>query len=160
MEQGILYSPSMPMMPRERQTYTVALAYRVEAASSRVIFALSMPEYIEAWLQAPNVDGLRLTFHYLTQEAFGIELYCAERLQTSIHSSCRIVSANQVQYKWKTISSIAVSETAVDLQIRNSSGGCILGLQHSGFRDTQESAWYCRMWQESLAGLGRLMRKD
>jgi uncharacterized protein YndB with AHSA1/START domain len=157
MEQNILSNPEMLATIPNQHMSDVALSFRIEAASSRVLYALSMPEYIEAWLQAPDAEGLQFVFSLVTQEAFRIDLYRAETLQASIHSSCRVVSANQVRYTWQTTSPAGIAETLVDMQLRGSSGGCILGLNHSGFRNTIESAWYCRMWHQSLERLYRLM---
>jgi uncharacterized protein YndB with AHSA1/START domain len=160
MEQSLLNSPELLTMVPGQQASNVVLAFRIEAASSRVMYALSMPEYIEAWLQAPDSEGLQFLFDPVTQDAFRIDLYCAETLQTSIDSSCRVMSINHVRYTWRMASSTGTDETVVDIRLRDSSSGCILGLKHSGFRDTIDSAWYFTMWNQSLERLSRLMKKD
>jgi uncharacterized protein YndB with AHSA1/START domain len=160
MEQTALNTFEMPAAIPDQRRNDVALAFRIEADSSRVLYALSMPEYIEAWLQAPDAEELQFVFNPVTQDAFRIDLYRAEAIQASIHSLCRVVNANQVKYTWKTTSPIGVTETVVDIQLRRSSGGCILGLVHSGFKSTVESAWCCKMWHQSLERLGRLMKKS
>ena len=40
-----------------QQERDVALSFQFKADSSRVFYALSIPEYIEAWLQAPDTEG-------------------------------------------------------------------------------------------------------
>jgi uncharacterized protein YndB with AHSA1/START domain len=159
MEQSVLRHPEMPGVVHGQQTRDIALAFRIEAASSRVMYALSMPEYIEAWLQAPATEGLKFFFNPITQDAFRIDLYRAETPQTSIYGSCRVVNINQVRYTWRTVSSAGTSETLVDMWLRDGSGGCILGLKHSGFSDAVDSAWCSRMWNQSLGRLSRLMKK-
>jgi uncharacterized protein YndB with AHSA1/START domain len=160
MEQSLLNNPEMLTMVLCQQTSDVSLAFRIETVVSRVMFALSMPEYIEAWLQAPDREGLQFHFNPVTQDAFRIDLYRAETLERSIQGLCRVVNANQVRYTWRTTSSTSTTETLVDLWLRNSSGGCILGLKHSGFRDKVDSEWCRRMWNQSLGRLSRLMKKD
>ena len=160
MEQTALNTFEMPATIPDQHRNDVALAFRIEADSSRVLYALSMPEYIEAWLQAPDTEELEFVFNPVTREAFRIDLYRAEALQASIHSSCRVVNANQVRYTWKTTSPIGATETVVDVRLRRSSDGCILGLKHRGFKSTVESAWCCKMWYQSLERLGRLMKKN
>jgi uncharacterized protein YndB with AHSA1/START domain len=160
MEQNIVSSSEMLRTIPSRHVNDVALAFRIEAASSRVLYALSMPEYIEVWLQAPAREGLQFVFDFVTQDAFRIDLYLAERLQASIHNSCRVVRANQVRYEWTASSAAGTAETLVDIQLRDGSGACILGLRHSGFKNTGDNAWCSRMWQQSLERLCRLMRKD
>ena len=159
-EQNILNSPGMMGLVENQRTNDVVLSYRIMAASSRVMYALSIPEYIEAWLQAPNPDPLQLVFNLEAEQAFRIDLYRAEELQTIIHSTCRVVSSNQVSYAWKTTSFLGAHETLVDIQLRYSSSGCILALKHTGFKDPRESAWCCKMWQQSLERLCRIMARN
>ena len=159
MGQTALNTFEMPATILDQHRNEVALAFRIEADNSRVLYALSMPEYIEAWLQAPDSEELQFVFNPVTQEAFRIDLYRADVLQASIDSACRVVNANQVRYSWKTTSPTGRTETVVDMRLRRSSGGCILGLKHSGFKSTVESAWCNKMWHQSLERLGRLMRK-
>ena len=143
-----------------QQRSDIVLALRVEAGSSRVLSALSMPEYIEAWMQAPDAEELQFIFCPITQEIFRIDLYRAEVLQASIHSTCRVVSANQVRYVWNSTSRTGSTETLVDIRLRSGSGGCILGLKHNGFKSATELAWCSKMWHQSLERLGRIMRKN
>src|ERR1700749_1686866 len=160
MEQSVLRGSEMPALVHDQQTRDIALAFKIEAASNRLMYALSMPEYIEAWLQAPAMEELIFLFKPITQDTFRLDLYRAEKLQTSISGSCRIVNTNQVRYTWRTVSSAGTSETLVDIWLRDSSGGCILGLKHSGFRDAVDSTWCSKMWNQSLRRLSRLMKKD
>jgi hypothetical protein len=148
----------MVTMPHQHER-EVALSFKIEADSSRVFYALSIPEYIEAWLQAPDAADTKFVFNLVGQETFGIDLYRAEALQASVHGSCCVVGANQVRYVWKTISPAGTTETLVDMHLLCASDGCVLGLKHSGFKDTVESAWCCRMWYQSLEKLCRLMGK-
>jgi uncharacterized protein YndB with AHSA1/START domain len=138
----------------------VALSFQFRADSSRVLYALSIPEYIEAWLQAPDTDDLRFVFNQIAEDAFRIDLYRGQTLQASVDGSCWVVGTNQVRYIWKTTSSIDTAETLVDMKLLSSSGGCVLALKHSGFNDPAESARCRRMWQQSLERLCRLMEKD
>lgn len=138
----------------------VALSFKFNADSSRVFYALSIPEYIEAWLQAPDTDELRFVFNQVGEETFCIDLYCGPSLQASIYGSCWVVGTNQVRYIWKTTSPMGVSETLVDMKLLSGSGGCVLALKHSGFRDQAESARCSRMWHQSLERLSRIMEKN
>jgi uncharacterized protein YndB with AHSA1/START domain len=137
-----------------------ALSFQFKADSSRVFYALSIPEYIEAWLQAPDTEELRFVFNQIAEETFCIDLYRGETLQASVDGSCWVVGSNQVRYIWKTTSLIDTTETLVDMKLLPGSGGCVLALKHSGFNDPAESARYRRMWQQSLKRLCRLVEKN
>jgi uncharacterized protein YndB with AHSA1/START domain len=160
MEQKILNAPWLMTLTPPEQVSDVVLSYQIEADSSRVLYALSIPEYIEAWLRAPESDDVRFAFVPEGREAFRIDLYRGAVPLSSIRSSCRIVSSNQVRYTWKIDSPIGASDTRVDIHIRCSSGGCILGLKHSGFRSTEESAWYDKMWHQSVENLCRIVSRN
>jgi uncharacterized protein YndB with AHSA1/START domain len=138
----------------------VALSFKFKADSSRVFYALSIPEYIEVWLEAPDTDDLRFVFNQIAEETFRIDLYRGETLQASVDGSCRVVGENQVRYIWKTTSPIGATETLVDMKLLSGTGGCVLALKHSGFKDPEESARCFRMWHQSLERLCRLMEKN
>ena len=138
----------------------VALSFQFKADSSRVFYALSIPEYIEAWLQAPDTEELRFVFNQVAEETFRIDLYRGETRQASVDGSCWVVGSNQVRYIWKTTSLIDTTETLVDMKLLPGSGGCVLALKHSGFSDPAESARCRRMWQQSLQRLCRLVEKN
>jgi hypothetical protein len=158
-EQKILNTPWMATSIQP-QSADVILSYRIEAESSRVLYALSMPEYIEAWLQAPDADAFRFAFNPEARDGFRIDFFRNEVLQSSLYSSCRVVSSNQVRYVWKTISANSISDTVVDMHLRSSPGGCILSLKHSGFKENAESIWCYKMWHRSLECLCKLMSRN
>jgi uncharacterized protein YndB with AHSA1/START domain len=143
-----------------QQKRDVVLSFKIEAHSSRVLYALSIPEYFEAWLQTPDAGELQLVFNLVAEEAFRIDFYRAGSLQTSVNGSCRLVSANQVRYTWKTTTFTSSTETLVDIQLLRTSGGCTLNLRHSGFRSSTESSWCYKMWCLSLERLCKLMEKN
>ena len=160
MEQKILNPPWLMTRAPSEQVSDVVLSYQIEADSARVLYALSIPEYIEAWLHAPESEDVRFVFTPEGREVFRIDLYRGGVLLSSIRSSCRIVSSNQVRYTWKMDSLIGTTDTRVDIHLRCSSGGCILGLKHSGFRSSEESAWYDKMWHQSIENLCRIVSKN
>ena len=155
-----LLDPGMIAAIPGQQDRDVALSFKFNADSSRVFYALSIPEYIEAWLQAPDTDELRFVFNQVGEDTFRIDLYRGPSLQASIDGSCWVVGTNQVRYIWKTTSPMGTTETLVDMKLLSSSGGCVLALKHSGFRDQAESARCSRMWHQSLGRLGRIMEKN
>jgi uncharacterized protein YndB with AHSA1/START domain len=159
-KQHSLIDPGMMAKIPGRHERDVALSFKFNADSSRVFYALSIPEYIEAWLQSPDTEELQFVFDLVTPETFRIDLYRSHAFQASVDGSCQVVGANQVRYVWKTTSLTGTIETLVDMKLLCTSGGCVLALKHSGFRDTAECAWCSRMWHQSLERLCRLMEKN
>ncbi len=107
---NILLDPGMIAKIPAQHERDVALSFRFNADSSRVFYALSIPEYIEAWLQAPDTaadtEELRFVFNQVEEETFRIDLYRGETLQASVDGSGWVVGSNQVRYIWKTTSLI------------------------------------------------------
>jgi uncharacterized protein YndB with AHSA1/START domain len=151
--------PRMIARISSRHEKEVALSFQFKADRSRVFYALSLPEYIEAWLRAPDTDDLSFVFNQVGGETFRIDLYRGQTLQASVDGSCWVVGANQVRYIWKITTVLDTTETLVDMKLLSGSGGCVLALKHSGFNDPTESARCRRMWEQSLECLGRLMEK-
>jgi uncharacterized protein YndB with AHSA1/START domain len=154
-----LNDPAAVVIMSHQHARDVSLSFKIEADSSRVFYALSIPEYIETWLQPPDATDTKFVFDLAGQETFHIDLYRGETLQASVYGSCCVMGANQVRYIWKTTSPAGTSETLVDMHLLCASGSCVVNLRHSGFTDTVESAWCCKMWCQSLEKLCRLMRK-
>jgi hypothetical protein len=159
LERNTLKDSGMIATIPNRNVRGVSLSLKIEADSSRVFYALSIPEYIEAWLQTPDAEELQFVFNLVAAESFRIDLYRAGALQASVHGSCCVMNSNQVRYTWKRMSPFGTTETLVDMQLLGSPRGCILGLKHSGFKDAAESAWCRKMWHRSLESLCRLMEK-
>jgi hypothetical protein len=155
---NILDSPLIMPLLAERNDTDVTLSSRIGANRSRVFYAISIPEYIEAWLQLPAEEGLRFVFNPVAQQAFRIELYRANIPIGSIYGHCDTMKAGQIRYSWKTRSA-AITNTVVDMKLLSASGGCTLALKHRGFRDMAERAWHSKLWQLSLESLSRLMEK-
>jgi uncharacterized protein YndB with AHSA1/START domain len=153
-------SPAIATLPIARQERDIALSFRFNANSSRVFYALSIPEYIETWLHAPHAGDVRFVFNLVAEETFRLDLYCGDSLQAIVHALCRVVGTNQVRYIWKTTGLAGNSETLVDMKLVCDAAACVLALKHSGFRDANESTWYEEMWRQSLERLCRLMEKN
>jgi uncharacterized protein YndB with AHSA1/START domain len=148
----------MPLLAAQRDN-DVAFSFRIRADCSRVFYAISIPEYIEAWFRLPVEEGLRFVFNPIAEQAFRIDLYRAEASLGGIYSQCDIMKANQIRYTWKTRSSIDVTNTVIEMKLLPVSRGCTLNLRHSGFRNAAENAWHTKLWELSLESLCRLMEK-
>jgi hypothetical protein len=159
-KQNILIDPGMIAMIPSQYERDIALSFRFKSDSTRVLNALSIPEYIEVWLQPPDTGEQQFVFNLVARESLQIDLYRAEGYQASIYASCRVIGANQVSYTWTTTSPLGITETSVDMKLLCCSEGCVLALKHSGFKDAVESAWCRRMWHKSLENLCRLMDKN
>ena len=152
--------PSKPdvvvRLPNEEQN-EVALSLRIKADSRRVYHALSIPEYMEAWMQAPDRDKLLFVSGLAEQENFRIYLYRARSLHGSIHGSTRVTNENRITYIWRTKSPVGTARTRVDISLVGSRRGCTLRLKHSGLQNMADREWHRTMWCRSMERLSLLI---
>src|SRR5579864_2190696 len=107
-----LIDPGMISIVPDRNEKDVVLSSAFQTDHKRVLYALSIPEYIETWLQPPVGEDLHLVFNLGAREEFHLDFYRGNALQVSVRGACRVVSSNQIQYAWKILSpGVAAMET-------------------------------------------------
>jgi len=134
----------------------IVLSSEIGVASRRLMYALSIPEYIEAWLQPPGTDE-RLVFDFLARDRFQIDLYRSEARRASIHAYTRVLSKDQICYAWKIISAAGILHTTVDFTLTCRQNRCNLLLQHLGFHNSEDRSWHSGMWRRSTMKLREIV---
>jgi hypothetical protein len=135
----------------------VTVSAAIEAESRRVLYALTIPEYMEAWLEIPAAEKLQCSSDPKAPNCFHIDVYSADVRHASIEFFCLLLNSDRVMYLWKNLCIGSNAETMVGIRLKSSSGQCIVNLNHSGFRNIEESLWHSRMWRSSLNKLCSLM---
>jgi hypothetical protein len=135
----------------------VTVSVEIEAESRRLLYALTIPEYMEAWLQIPTAETLQWFSDSKAPNSFHIALNSAEVPSAGIEVFCLLLNSDRIVYLWKNTCVGSEAETVVDIRIKSSLGQCIVNLSHSGFCNIEESLWHSRMWRSSLNNLCRLM---
>lgn len=146
----------------EQGELDVAVSVEVKAESRRVLYALTIPEYMEAWLQMPDSEKLECSADSKAPNSFHIDLYSSEALHTlhaRIEGFCLLLNPDRVIYLWKNTCAGSTTESMVGIALKSGLGHCSVHLKHSGFCNMEESAWHSRMWLLSLDNLCRLMAK-
>jgi hypothetical protein len=138
---------------------TVNFVTSVEAEADiwRVLYAISIPEYIEAWLQVPGID--RIEFRSLNRsfDKFQIDLYSLDRIQGAIYASCFLSKPNRVTFRWRTDGAGNGAESIVEIRLWKHLTMCSVSLIHSGLCGSEGREWHFRMWQSSLERLRHLV---
>jgi hypothetical protein len=135
----------------------VTVSVEIEAERRRVLYALTIPEYLETWLQIPAADKLECLSKAKTPNSFHIDLYSLEFGSAKIEVFCLLLNSDRIIYLWKNACVGNKTETLVDIRIMSAVGQCIVNVSHSGFGNVEESLWHSRMWRSSLNNLRRLM---
>jgi hypothetical protein len=140
-----------------RPELDVAVSVEIEAESRRVLYALTIPEYMEAWLQMPDTEKLRCSSDSKAPNSFHIDLYPAKAPRARIKGFCLRLDPDRIIYLWRNPCTRSTGETMVDIHLKNGPGQCTINLKHRGFCNMEESLWHSRMWHRSLDKLGGLM---
>lgn len=157
--QKTLFRAAETLLEPSSSEMDVVLSCGFVGDQSRVLYALSIPEYIEAWLKAPDAMEQRFVFNLQGQGGFQMDLYRSDALQERIHGYCQIISSNQVRYWWTAASRFRSAKTLVDIETLWRMGWCTINLKHSGFVNASDSDRYREMWCQSLLRLCRLLGK-
>jgi uncharacterized protein YndB with AHSA1/START domain len=140
-----------------REFTIIFASVQMEAEMQRVLHALAMPEYMEAWLHPPDADRIECSSDSRSFDRFRIDLFSARGRQRSIYGSCFLTKPNRITYIWET-GPIAQTRSLVEIRLWRYLTRCTIKLQHSGLRSWTERDWHARMWDDSLNKLCALMQ--
>jgi uncharacterized protein YndB with AHSA1/START domain len=141
----------------ESSAATVAMSVGGNADAQRIFQALTLPEFLEAWLvlpgaalgevvASPEENGYRLRLCIAGREALritGTFLFCHQRKMRLVW--CKSDGARQ-------------DRSVVDFRIRGNFGSSVLELRHMDLDSTEEIAWHRELWRGSLKRLASLLR--
>lgn len=138
-------------------TLGVSDSVHIQAEVQRVLYALATPEYMEAWLQLPEVDRVECHSERRSFDRFRIDLLSSGKPQQSIYGSCLLSKPNRITYLWERNHAGSHAKSVVEIQLLGGPTRCILKLKHSGFSSQDEQEWYSTMWRRSLLKLRSLV---
>lgn len=130
---------------------------QIEAELPRVLHALAVPEFMEAWMQLPDSDRIECHADGRTFDRFRIDLFSKGMLKGNVSGSCLLSKPNRVTYLWDMSHPNLRSRSTAEIRLWCQGGGCLLKLRHSGLATQNEREWHSRMWQSSLSRLCGLM---
>jgi uncharacterized protein YndB with AHSA1/START domain len=135
----------------------ILASVQIEAEVRRVLYALATPEYIEAWLQLPEVDRIECHPDRRSFDKFRIDLFSSGTPHGSIHSACLLSKPNRITYLWKRDHAGSCAQSIVEMRIWNRESGCSVSLRHSGLLGPDDEEWHSTMWHRSLGALRDLI---
>jgi len=145
------------LAPSGREFMDILASVQLEAEMQRVLHALAVPEYMEAWIQSPDADRIECHSDSRSFDRFRIDLFSSRERQRSIHGSCFLTKPNRITYIWET-ASIAEGRSLVEIRLWRYMTRCTIKLKHSGLRSWAERDWHAQMWDASLNKLCTLMQ--
>ena len=137
----------------------VSVSVQIEAEPCRVLYALAIPEYMEAWLQFPEADRIECHPERRSFDRFRIDLFSSGVRLRSIYGSCLLSKPNRITYLWECDLAGDHPRSMVEIRLCGGPNNCTLKLRHSGFCNLGEEEWHSRMWPRSLKNLCGLMER-
>jgi uncharacterized protein YndB with AHSA1/START domain len=137
--------------------HEIFASIQIEAELPRVLHALAVPEFMEAWMQLPDSDRIECYADGNTFDRFRIDMIRQGMLKGYISGSCLLSKPNRVTYLWEMSHLNRSSRSMAEIRLWYQAGRCMLKLRHSGLATPDEREWHSRMWQSSLSRLCGLM---
>lgn len=164
-------SSSFPVHDCTVHQYTAGLSHREEAAHPlnigfwieigadwrKVFAAVSIPEYMETWMEFSGPTGVDHWVHLDSND-----LVCISMLEAgSTVRVCRLrmqCKAKNVSFLCETLEPQTIQTSKVEIVVKGGPRRCSLRLQHSGISDLQDKKRYAAIWRRSLEKLQRLLQ--
>jgi hypothetical protein len=137
--------------------FNILASVQIESEIARVLYALTVPEYLEAWLKFPKVERIECHAEQRSYHRFRIDLFSSETLKGRISASCFISMPNKIKYVFDRSQPGGGAESIAEMRLYSCYGIRLLGLRHTGIYSYEERTWYSAAWHYSLNRLNKLI---
>ena len=133
---------------------TIHASKSIRTERQRLFQALTLPEYVEAWLIIPGVrhGSSMVTAH---QNGFSIRCVDAEEGPISIRCSYQAHRRSRLLVDWKYQAPSIMNVSLVEIRLLGDFERTTLELIHFGLQESVVS-WHKQLWNASLAQLSKL----
>jgi hypothetical protein len=138
--------------------WTIAISISVNADTRRIFQALTVPEYLEAWIDMPDRTTDSSIIASQDSNGYRLEHYLAEHMNVRIIGSFLYCHYRKMRLHWQRHFQRTRAESLVDFRLRGNFGSSILELRHTALGSLDEFLWHQRLWQGSLSKLTSLLR--
>jgi uncharacterized protein YndB with AHSA1/START domain len=129
----------------------------IAAEYRRILYALTMPEYMEAWLRIPGTQNIECRAEPKSVHNFRIHFSATSILPHTIYGSCFFSRPGTITYLWDRTRMGCTAKSIVKMQLQSGMKMCALQLSHSGTCARKQQDSYREMWSDSLEALRMLM---
>lgn len=136
----------------------VAFSIEIAADWRRVFHAITLPEYIEAWLQVPDADRIECHSDTRSLTRFRIDLFSVNMPRRSIYGSCSLSRFDTIIYQWERTHVDHRIQSTVKIRFNGGPRQCMLHLKHSGLVNEEERDWHSVLWERSFHTLRKVIR--
>jgi hypothetical protein len=138
--------------------WIINLTIDVDADARRIFQALTVPEYIEAWITLPGQSDDSVIQAAEEKNGYCIDHYVAGRRAVNIRSSYLFRHQKKMRMFWKKTRETSCLESLVDFRLRGNFGDSVLELRHMEIQTFADFEWHLSLWRNSLGKLASLLR--
>lgn len=131
----------------------IALMVSVNAERHRLYQALTMAEYMEAWVRLPGAYGDQEVSATCAAESYRIVGRSCDGAEITIAGIYRVSRRSKIIFTWKRGSAPTSSPSLVTIRLLGDFARTTLYLAHSGLASKTEFAWHREFWEGSLGRL-------
>jgi uncharacterized protein YndB with AHSA1/START domain len=136
---------------------TIALSASVDADAQRIFHALTVPEYLEAWIAMPGSTAGEVVASH-EENGFRLDRCVAGHAAMRISAAFLFRHQRKMRLVWRKAHGARHERSVVDFRIRGNFASSVLELRHMGLDSAEEVAWHRALWQGSLKKLSSLLR--
>ena len=133
----------------------IALTVNVNADRHRLYQALTLPEYMEAWVRLPRAHCQEVAAT-CTAEGYRIVGRSGDGTEVSIGGTYRVSRRSKIVFTWKRGGASTLLPSLVMIRLLGDFARSTLYLAHSGLASKAEYAWQMEFWERSLGRLQAL----
>ncbi len=138
--------------------WNIAMTVAVDADTRRIFQALTVPEYLEAWIDMPDQTPCSRLTASQNANGFRLDHYSAGRIAVSIVGSYLSCHQRKMRLRWRRDDLRGWAQSVVDFRLRGNFRTSTLELRHISLGSAEEFSWHQKLWQGSLAKLTSLLR--
>jgi hypothetical protein len=144
----------------DSSSWTVNLECSVPADTRRIFNALTVPEYIEAWISVPGYHPECCNVTIRNAHGFNIEHRCINGATTMISGTYCSFLKRKLSFSWQPSCGSSSGESFVDIRLHGDFERSILRLRHFGLDSEEDFNWHSALWSSSIARLCRLFDRS
>jgi hypothetical protein len=138
--------------------WAIEMSIDVDADARRIFSALTVPEYLEAWIDLPDCGKNSVIVAAATDNGYRLDHYTDGRVNVSIAGSYLFCHQRKLRLFWRETRLPNHADSLVDFRLRGNFGSSVLELRHMSLGSTEEYIWHERLWRGSLDKLTSLLR--
>ena len=138
--------------------WAIEMSIDVDADARRIFHALTVPEYLEAWIDVPDHGKDFFIAAAATDDGYRLDHYSEGRIDMSISGSYLFCHQRKLRLLWRETRLPNCADSLVDFRLRGNFGSSILELRHLARGSADEYLWHERLWRGSLEKLATLLR--